>query len=145
MFVKGAPLLVVPVLSLPASLLGALVTPRPYVCGEPAAHSQEPRGPQMLPRSQCNKITSFCETCLCLFPLAFKRFSPTPSFSQLAPFTCEVSLGCFLSPVCGSQALWAVCARKLRAHSCLIRNKEVYLNVLMSYIHLAEFKKARIL
>lgn len=53
----------------------------------------------MLPRSQCNKITSFCETCLCLLPLAFKRFSPTPYFSLLAPFTCEVSLGCFLSPV----------------------------------------------
>ena len=52
----------------------------------------------MLPRSQCNKITSFCGTCLCLFPLAF-LVSSHPYFSLLAPFTCEVSLGCFLSPV----------------------------------------------
>lgn len=53
----------------------------------------------MLPRSQCNKIMSFCETCLCLFPVAFKRFPPTHLFSPLAPFTRDVSLGCFLSPV----------------------------------------------
>lgn len=81
------------------------------------------------------------------FPLAF-LVSSHPYFSLLAPFTCEVSLGCFLFchlSVSGNQALWAVCAGKLRAHSYLIRNKEVYLNVLMLYIHLSEFKKARIL
>ena len=129
----------------PASPLGALVIPRPRVCDEPAAHGQGPRGPQMLPRSQCNKITSFCGTCLS-FPFRFFGFLP-PHTSVCWPCShVRSALGafCHLS-VSGNQALRAVCAGKLRPHSYLIRNKEVYLNVLMLYIHLSEFKKARIL